>query len=127
MEDYKHYTALKETLKRYLEHKESYPQIDPYEEYSVDEVDEFTGKYLDELSDCFKDDYLKYYKTNYFLGCSFEVYEKTYNERFDAFKIIYCDADEVDFLTAELDEGLLGHKFDFLDIDKTTSMQILYS
>lgn len=127
MEYYKHYKALKETLKRHLEHKESYPQIDPYQEYSVDEVDEFTGKYLDELSDFFKDDYLKNYKTNYFLGCSFEVYERTYNERFEAFKVIYYDADEVDFLTAELDEGVLEHKFIFLDIDKTTSTQILYS
>lgn len=127
MEDYKHYTALKETLAFYLEFKENYPQFEPYQEDLTDAVDEYESQYLAELSNCFKDEYLKYYKTNYFLGCSFEVYEKTYNERFDAFKTVYCDADEVDFLRAEFDEGVLSHKFEFLDIDKVTSMQILYS
>ena len=55
-------------------------------------------------------EYNQYCKTDYFLGCSFDVYKKTYNKRLEDYKNEFVDTDEISFITDELDEGIYNYK-----------------
>ena len=59
----------------------------------------------------FFNEYNQYRKTDYFLGCSFDVYKKTYNKRLEDYKNEFVDTDEISFITDELDEGIYNYKF----------------
>ena len=126
LEHFRHYKVFCKTLKAYKQYASNMPS-NPYAKDVDHERYEWKRKYEDCIKDIFKSEYLKYFDKEYFFGCSYEVYAKTYNERFCEYKKTFIDADEVDFLTTELDEGVLKHKFEGFDIDEMTSMQILYS
>ena len=70
----------------------------------------------------FFNEYNQYCNTDYFLGCSFDVYKKTYNKRSEDYKNDFIDTDEISFITDELDEGIYNYKFkefnsDYVDND----------
>lgn len=128
MEDYKHYTALKETIKLYLEYKENYPTINLYENSTHDELAEYENQYLSEQISVSNLDYLKHFDSNYFFGCSSKVYKMTYQRRLNEFNAIFFDAEEIDFIKNELEEGstILDFKF-YFQIDAQSLKQITYS
>jgi len=90
-----------------------------------------------EIKDSFWAEYNKYFDTDYFFGCSFKVYKKTYKKRLEDFLTNFFDAIEMDFIESELKEGIFKHKFkvfksDYLEdceiqTDKELEKQILYS
>ena len=112
MKNYKHYTVLKETLKIISEVEEyRADNYSPYKDYQSDEYDDNYIKLTNKLAKSYFFEYNQYYKTDYFLGCSFEVYKKTYNQRLKDYLAEFFDADEINFISDELDEGIYNYKF----------------
>ena len=115
MENYKHYTVLKETLKIISESHEKWfsnhgshasnPILNSKENALMPNI------FAKEIALSFFTEYDQYYKTDYFFGCSFDVYKKTYNKRLEDFKNEFIDTDEISFITDELDEGIYNYKF----------------
>ena len=129
MEKYKHYNALKKTLKTLSEsHKKWYSNYGPYSSEpskNIKEEDRVENLLSKDITSSFFTEYLKYYKTDYFLGCSFEVYEKTYNQRLKDYLAEFFDADEISFITDELDEGIYNYKFKEFNSDSFDGDTIL--
>jgi hypothetical protein len=82
--------------------------------------------------------YREYQKAKgYFFGCSFKIYKETYNKRLTEFRTNFFDAEEIDFIKEELNQGMYAHKFksfggelfeDFeLQDNNKLEKQILYS
>lgn len=126
MENYKHYTVLKETLKIILEsHEKWFSNHGPHSSdpiLKIKENDLIPNLFVKEIQLSFFTEYDQYYKTDYFFGCSFDVYKKTYNKRLEDFKNEFIDTDEISFITDELDEGIYNYKFkefntDYIDND----------
>ena len=116
MKNYKHYTVLKETLKIISEVEEyRADNYSPYKDYQSDEYDDNYIKLTNKLAKSYFFEYNQYYKTDYFLGCSFKAYEKTYNQRLEDYKIDFFDSDEISFIIEELDEGVYNYKFKELE------------
>ena len=115
MENYKHYTVLKETLKIISKSHEKWfsnhgsHASNPI--LNIKENDLMPNIFAKEIALSFFTEYDKYYKTDYFFGCSFDVYKKTYNKRLEDFKNEFIDTDEISFITDELDEGIYNYKF----------------
>ena len=115
MENYKHYTVLKETLKIISESHENWlsnhgpHSSDP--NLNIKENDQTPNIFAKEIQLSFFTEYDQYYKTDYFFGCSFDVYKNTYNKRLEDFKNEFIDTDEISFITDELDEGIYNYKF----------------
>ena len=115
MENYKHYTVLKETLKIISKSHEKWfsnhgshasnPILNSKENALMPNI------FAKEIALSFFTEYDQYYKTDYFFGCSFDVYKKTYNKRLEDFKNEFIDTDEISFITDELDEGIYNYKF----------------
>ena len=119
MENYKHYSTLKKTLKELLDsHNNWYSDEGPFASNpneglnGVGSINLF-GK---QIISSFFDEYVKYHKTDYFLGCSFQVYEKTYNQRLKDHLKEFIDTDEISFIRDELDEGIYNYKFKEFDL-----------
>lgn len=137
MEYYKHYIALKETLKLYLEHKEY--RLSNVEPNSQNNEEDFhiENKFAKEIKDSFINEYHKYFDTDYFFGCSYKIYQETYKKRLEDYKATFFDVDEMEFIKSEVDEGVFNHKFkryksDYLEdsemqIDEGLEKQIYYS
>jgi len=115
LEKYKHYNVLKKTLKTLSEsHKKWHSNYGPYASKpskNIEEDDRLENIFAKDITSSFFTEYLKYYKIDYFLGCSFEVYKKTYNQRLKNYLAEFFDADEISFITDELDEGIYNYKF----------------
>ena len=121
MENYKHYTVLKETLKIISESHEKWfsnhgshasnPILNSKENAPMPNI------FAKEIALSFFTEYDQYYKTDYFFGCSFDVYKKTYNKRLEDFKNEFIDTDEISFITDELDEGIYNYKFKEFNLD----------
>lgn len=52
---------------------------------------------------------------SYFLGCTYNVYTSTYETRLEAFKDVYIDAEEHNFIVDEIDLINSYHFSDFID------------
>jgi len=135
MEDFKHYTILDKTLKAYAE-LENYSQeyFNAFKDHQSNEYCDTQNKLGLELYENYYLEYLKYFDTDYFFGCSFKVYEKTYNDRLEEFKFIFFDANETDFIESELKEGVFHSKlkqynaYDFeIQIEKGHEKDINFS
>lgn len=115
MEKYKHYNVLKKTLKTLSEsHKKWHSNYGPYASKpskNIEEDDRLENIFSKDITSSFFTEYLKYYKIDYFLGCSFDVYKKTYDQRLKDYLAEFFDADEISFITDELDEGIYNYKF----------------
>ena len=115
MENYKHYTVLKETLKIISEsHKMWLSNHGPFASNLTEDIEEnshMENIFVKDIALSFFTEYHQYYKTDYFFGCSFDVYKKTYNKRLEDYKNEYIDTDEISFITDELDEGIYNYKF----------------
>ena len=115
MEKHKHYNALKKTLKTLSEsHKKWYSNYGPYASEpskNLKKDDRKENIFSKDITSSFFTEYIKYYKTDFFLGCSFEVYKKTYNQRLKDYLAEFFDADEINFISDELDEGIYNYKF----------------
>ena len=115
MENYKHYTVLKETLKIISKSHEKwfsnhgFHASDPI--LNIKENVLIHNIFAKDIALSFFTEYDQYYKTDYFFGCSFDVYKKTYNKRLEDFKNEFIDTDEISFITDELDEGIYNYKF----------------
>ena len=84
MENYKHYSILKKTLKELLDsHKIWYSNEGPFDSNPNEGINGMGSNNLfgKDIMSSFFAEYLEYYETDYFLGCSFQVYKKTYNQR----------------------------------------------
>lgn len=119
MENYKHYSTLKKTLKELLDsHNNWYSDEGPFASnpnegiHGVGSINLFGKKIISS----FFAEYLEYYETDYFLGCSFQVYEKTYNQRLKDYLAEFIDTDEISFIRDELDEGIYNYKFKEFDL-----------
>ena len=119
MENYKHYSTLKKTLKELLDsHNNWYSDEGPFASnpnegiHGVGSINLFGKKIISS----FFAEYLEYYETDYFLGCSFQVYEKTYNQRLKDYLAEFIDTDEISFIRDELDEGVNNYKFKEFDL-----------
>lgn len=130
LEYFKHYKVFKKTLKVYAELMVNHPLFNadyyttnPQKKYHRD----FKDKMETALAETFKIEYLQYFDKEYFFGCSFDVYKKTYKTRFAEYQKIYNDCCEIDFLNSELTEGILRHKFKNYNIDKVIENKISYS
>ena len=135
LEYYKHYTILKETLDLFMELEEHRRyNYNPNRQKQSDEYLDTEKKLGEELALNYFLEYNTYSNSDYFFGCSFEIYKKTYNDRFENFKTSFYDSDEIDFITAELEEGVFIHKlkeyrsesFD-IQIDNGLNKQIYFS
>ena len=115
MENYKHYTVLKETLKIISEsHEKWFSNHGSHASNPILNIKEnglMSNIFAKEITLSFFTEYDQYYKTDYFFGCSFDVYKKTYNKRLEDFKNEFIDTDEISFITDELDEGIYNYKF----------------
>jgi len=115
LEKHKHYNALKKTLKTLSEsHKKWYSNYGPYASEpskNLKKDDRKENIFSKDITSSFFTEYIKYYKTDFFLGCSFEVYKKTYNQRLKDYLAEFFDADEINFISDELDEGIYNYKF----------------
>ena len=115
LENYKHYTVLKETLKIISEsHKMWFSNHGPFASNLTEDIEEnshMENIFVKEIALSFFTEYLQYCKTDYFFGCSFDVYKKTYSKRLEHFKNEFLDTDEISFITDELDEGIYNYKF----------------
>ena len=115
MENYKHYTVLKETLKIISEsHEKWFSNHGSHASNPILNIKEnglMSNIFAKDIALSFFTEYDQYYKTDYFFGCSFDVYKKTYNKRLEDFKNEFIDTDEISFITDELDEGIYNYKF----------------
>ena len=129
MEKHKHYNALKKTLKTLSEsHKKWYSNYGPYASEpskNLKKDDRKENIFSKDITSSFFTEYIKYYKTDFFLGCSFEVYKKTYNQRLKDYLAEFFDADEINFITDELDEGIYNYKFKEFNSDSFDGDTIL--
>ena len=129
MEKHKHYNALKKTLKTLSEsHKKWYSNYGPYASEpskNLKKDDRKENIFSKDITSSFFTEYIKYYKTDFFLGCSFEVYKKTYNQRLKDYLAEFFDADEISFITDELDEGIYNYKFKEFNSDSFDGDTIL--
>lgn len=129
MENYKHYTVLKETLKIISESHENWVSnhgphsSDPI--LNIKENDQTPNFFAKEIQLSFFTEYDQYYKTDYFFGCSFDVYKNTYNKRLEDFKNEFIDANEISFITDELSEGIYSYKFKEFNSDYIDNNSIL--
>jgi len=115
MEKYKHYSSLKKTLKKILDsHNKWYSTEGPFA--SNPNADKIFNLYDKEIISSFFTEYLQYKETNYFFGCSFQVYKKTYNQRLKDYLGEFFDTDEISFIKDELDEGIYNYKFKEFDL-----------
>ena len=115
MEKYKHYSSLKKTLKKILEsHNKWYSTEGPFA--SNPNAERIFNLYDKEIISSFFTEYLQYKETNYFFGCSFQVYKKTYNQRLKDYLAEFFDTDEISFIKGELDEGIYNYKFKEFDL-----------
>ena len=115
MEKYKHYSSLKKTLKKILDsHNKWYSTEGPFA--SNPNGDRIFNLYDKEIISSFFTEYLQYKETNYFFGCSFQVYKKTYNQRLKDYLGEFFDTDEISFIKDELDEGIYNYKFKEFDL-----------
>ena len=129
MEKHKHYNALKKTLKTLSEsHKKWYSNYGPYASEpskNLKKDDRKENIFSKDITSSFFTEYIKYYKTDFFLGCSFEVYKKTYNQRLKDYLAEFFDADEINFISDELDEGIYNYKFKEFNSDSFDGDTIL--
>jgi hypothetical protein len=129
LEKHKHYNALKKTLKTLSEsHKKWYSNYGPYASEpskNLKKDDRKENIFSKDITSSFFTEYIKYYKTDFFLGCSFEVYKKTYNQRLKDYLAEFFDADEINFITDELDEGIYNYKFKEFNSDSFDGDTIL--
>lgn len=134
MENYKHYTVLKKTLKIISEsHENWFSNHGPHSSDTIlnnKENDQTPNIYAKEIQLSFFTEYDQYYKTDYFFGCSFDVYKNTYNKRLEDFKNEFIDTNEISFITDELNEGIYSYKFkefnsDYIDNDTILSYEKL--
>lgn len=119
MENYKHYSTLKKTLKELLySHNNWYSDEGPFASNPNEGIHSFGSINLfgKNIMSSFFAEYLEYYETDYFLGCSFQVYEKTYNQRLKDYLAEFIDTDEISFIRDELDEGIYNYKFKEFDL-----------
>ena len=123
MLDIKHYKPLKETIKAYTEFQESFPQDDTYEDNN-DILFEYVNLNVIKIKTAFYKEYNKFFDTEYFFGCSFKMYKKTYDNRLNDFTLFYPDSDEIDFINDELSEGILKHKFQKLLSDYRENLEL---
>jgi hypothetical protein len=115
MKKYKHYSSLKKTLKKILDsHNKWYSTEGPFA--SNPNGDRIFNLYDKEIISSFFTEYLQYKETNYFFGCSFQVYKKTYNQRLKDYLANFFDTDEISFIKDELDEGIYNYKFKEFDL-----------
>ena len=110
MENYKHYSILKKTLKELLDSHKIWHSNEGINGVGSNNM---FGK---DIMSSFFAEYLEYYETDYFLGCSFQVYEKTYNQRLKDHLKEFIDTDEISFIRDELDEGIYNYKFKEFDL-----------
>jgi hypothetical protein len=125
-----HYQVFQKTLKVYAEAMVNHPLFNanyittyPQENYLKD----YNDKMNTAIGEIFKIEYLEYCDKEYFFGCSFDVYEKTYKTRFAEYQKIYKDCNEFNFLNSELNEGVFIHKFNQYNIDELIEEKISYS
>ena len=119
MENYKHYSILKKTLKELLDsHKIWYSNEGPFDSNPNEGINGMGSNNLfgKDIMSSFFAEYLEYYETDYFLGCSFQVYKKTYNQRLKHYLAEFIDTDEISFIRDELDEGIYNYKFKEFDL-----------
>lgn len=125
----KHYTIFKETSKLYLEYKEDLPPFNNL--YMENEADlnytAYHKKFFPEIKKMFLEEYFNFVNQDYFLGCSFKVYQSNYASRLYNFKESYFDTAEIDFIKQELDTGIFKTKIDIFVTDKNVSKQIEFS
>ena len=129
MENYKHYTVLKETLKIISKSHEKWfsnhgshasdPILNIKENVLIHNI------FAKDIALSFFTEYDQYYKTDYFFGCSFDVYKNTYNKRLEDFKNEFIDANEISFITDELNEGIYSYKFKEFNSDYIDNNSIL--
>lgn len=106
----KHFSALKKTLKFYSEYEENHPSATPNDgDYDDDVHYKYYCKWTQIINDNFYSEYSSYFNKKYFLGCSFDVYKKTYKDRLTIFKESFFNADEIDFIKDELDAGIFKY------------------
>jgi len=143
MEYLKHYEVLKETCKLYEEYKEKDERYDflcslgDSAPQKRQEQEEISLGFAHNINNSFQIEFTKFSETDYFFGCSFNVYKNTYTERLATFKKEFIDTDEIDFIKSELGEGIYEHKFKYLEsayfeffemeTDKKIEKQIYYS
>jgi hypothetical protein len=127
---FSHYKVFKKTLKVYAEamgnpslFNANYIPINPQK----NDHKGFHHLMNTAVGEMFCIEYLEYCDKEYFFGCSFDVYKKTYKTRFAEYQKIYKDCDEIDFLNSELMEGVLHHKFSMYNIDNVIENKIGYS
>ena len=128
MENYKHYTVLKETLKIISESHKWLSNHGPHASNPTEDIKEnvpMPNIFGKDITVSFFTEYNQYCKTDYFLGCSFEVYKKTYNQRLKDYLAEFFDADEISFITDELDEGIYNYKFKEFNSDSFDGDTIL--
>ena len=125
----KHYTIFKETSKLFLEYKEDLPPFNNL--YTENEAGlhhtAHHEKFFPEIEKMFLEEYFNFVNEDYFLGCSFKVYQSNYVFRLCNFKDSYFDAAEIDFIKEELDTGIYKTKIDIFVTDKNVSKQIQFS
>lgn len=115
----KEYTKTRLLYEFYRDFIESIPshQLDAIED---DLKNPKTGLYWSfELEESYEEDF-EYYTNNktFFYGCSFEVYEKHYNDRKNNFVEEIKDAKEIDFVIKEYNKISFNYHFKF-STDKT--------
>lgn len=127
---FSHYRVFKKTLKVYAEAMVNHPLFNAnYISTNPQKNDhkDFNDLMNTAVGEMFNIEYLEYCDKEYFFGCSFDVYKKTYKTRFAEYKKIYKDCDEINFLNSELMEGILHHKFSEYNIDNVIKNKISHS
>ena len=80
---------------------------DPSNEW---EIDKWEKNKIEDLSVIFTSEFNALTdKEIYFFGCSFEIYQKTYNERLNAFLGAFFDTDEEVFIKQEFEKNIKYH------------------
>jgi hypothetical protein len=86
-------------------------KIDKWEKNKIEDLSVIFTSEFNALTD----------KEIYFFGCSFEIYQKTYNERLNAFLGAFFDTDEGVFIKQEFEKNIKYHT------DEIIQKQIDYS
>ena len=113
-----HYKVLNESIKslKKLIVEKQFADKTIYEDEGVEIVEKI-----------FCDEYEEKKDIDYFFGCSYSVYELTYNDRCIEYCKIFADTNEIDFIKAELNEGIYSMFFDRFVQNPFISQQIFYS
>lgn len=118
--------AFKETFRLYNDYKYTTTPFLNHNNKLIDIPNDLGKgmKFESKISETFKKEYTNNIEQNiYFFGCSHSIYKQNYKSRLKTFLTKYLDADEIEFIESELNEGILVHNYPFVDEETNNSIQ----